>query len=144
LVRNGADGFWTDAIYPLAGRLKEYHATQVDVADWGVINSLRLLDRGRLSLVDLSFVLHQPFWRNEDTQTVMAAISNPEHIFVNHTNGREAFQGVGDRLLKFASDAGYERKVVEAIRDSNSRPVFELFRFARLTDRGTEVAKTSK
>jgi hypothetical protein len=48
---------------------------------------------------------------------------------MNHINGQEAFRGVGGKLSKFASDAGYERRLIETVTDSNGRTVFELFRF---------------
>ena len=94
-----------------------------------MINSRRLLDHGRLRLADLSLVLRQPEWRDEDRNTLKTAISNADHIFVNHINGQEAFLGVGDKLLKFALDVGYERRLTETVTDSNGRTVFELFRF---------------
>ncbi len=128
LIRNGAAGYWTDAIYALSGRLRHYHSSEIDVADWGMMNSLRLLGSGTLRLNELSF-LREPEWRDDERKILMAAISDPGHVFVNHVAGQEAFQSVGERLSGFAHQAGYQRVPLETISDRNGRPVFELFRF---------------
>ena len=47
-VRNGGSLNWTDAIFPLARALRGIPADLVFVADWGMLDSLRLLERGRL------------------------------------------------------------------------------------------------
>lgn len=83
LIRNGATGYWTDAIYPLAGRLYEYQSNEIDVVAWGMLNSLRWPDHGRLRLADLSFLLRRPEWRDEDRNPLKTGISNADLIFVN-------------------------------------------------------------
>jgi len=48
---------------------------------------------------------------------------------VTHGAGREVFQGVRERLERDAVSTGYEKHLIRTIDDSNSRPVFELWRF---------------
>jgi hypothetical protein len=50
MVRNGATGSWTDAIFALYGNMKDTRAKQVFCMDWGMLDSLRLLSKGKLPL----------------------------------------------------------------------------------------------
>jgi hypothetical protein len=129
MIRNGTEGYWTDAIYALSVRLRQCHSSEIDVTAWGMMNSLRLLDHGTLRLNELGSLLRQPEWRDDDRKILLAAISDPDRVFVNYTDGQEASQGVSEKLSKFAHAAGYERTALETIADRNRRPVFELFRF---------------
>lgn len=131
LIRNGAAGYWTDAVYPLAGRLNAYQSKEIDVVDWGILGSLRLLDRGRLPLQDVSYLGSKPEWGGPEKSIAMTIISNPNHVCVDHVAGQEAFRGVGGRLAQLASEAGYERRILARISDSNGRAEFEIFSFRR-------------
>ncbi|HEY1239592.1 MAG TPA: glycosyltransferase family 39 protein [Bryobacteraceae bacterium] len=128
-IRHGAVRVWTDAIYPLADRLNQHQSDEIDVVDWGILNSVRVLDRGRLQLVELGFILNQPEFGDREKKYLSDLISLPHHLFVNHMRGQESFVGVGDRLTKFALERGYQRVLLETIADRNQRPVFQIYRF---------------
>jgi 4-amino-4-deoxy-L-arabinose transferase-like glycosyltransferase len=131
LIRNGSTGGWTDAIYLLSDRLQRIDASEIEIADWGTMNSLRLLGRGRLPLEERSFLLDKPEWTEGDRRILLAAISDPGHVFVGHVPAQEVFRGIGAKLQGFAQAAGYERMPPEQIADRCGRPVFEVFRFQR-------------
>jgi len=50
LVRNGSGETWTDAVYPLSDSLRRVKARTIYINDWGILDVLRLLNRGRLPL----------------------------------------------------------------------------------------------
>ena len=58
-------------------------------------------------------------------------LSDPDSVFVGHVREREVFQGVDERLDRFAESAGYRKQMVTVVPDSHGRPIFELFRFTR-------------
>lgn len=51
LIRDGGHGSWTDAIFPLSNRLRQYNRSRIYIIDWGMFNSLRLLNQGGLDLL---------------------------------------------------------------------------------------------
>jgi len=56
-------------------------------------------------------------------------IADPNGVFATHVAAREVFPGVRARLERDAASTGYEKRLIRTIEDSNSRPVFELWRF---------------
>jgi 4-amino-4-deoxy-L-arabinose transferase-like glycosyltransferase len=130
-IRDGESGSWTDAIFPLSNRLMRYVPNQIYVIDWGMLNSLRLLSKGHLLLNEASYPLTLPEPGDDGRRILLAEISDPSHVFVAYTLPFEQFKGVGQHLSKWASECGYERVLIETIKDRNWRPVFEVFRFAK-------------
>lgn len=129
LVQNGQRVTWTDAIYPLSDCLRRVKARTVVTLDWGMFDVLRLLNQGRLSLVDGTYDLNKPELDWKDKLLVLHRISKPESIFVGHPDGSELFQGVNARLASLAAEAGYRRVTIADIADRNGRTMFEVFRF---------------
>ena len=136
LVRNGGGETWTDAIYPLSDSLRRVKARTIYINDWGIVDVLRMLNRGRLPLRVGSHPLSKPQLDAEDRRMVWKSISEPESIFVGHTDAAEQFGGVNAKLRALAEEAGYRREMVAEIADRNGRPIFEVFRFERAPDRG--------
>lgn len=128
-IRNGGAGNWSDAIYPLAEKLKTIRTTRTFVLDWGILNSVRLLNRGAVDLVPVNdpFMDDQPSASNREFG--LLCIRFPGAIFVSHVPGKEEFSGVYERSGVMAGSVGYHRDVIDRISDSNGRPVFEIFRF---------------
>jgi hypothetical protein len=136
LVRNGGGETWTDAIYPLSDSLRRVKARTIYINDWGILDVLRMLNRGRLPLRVGSHPLSKPQLDAEDRRMVWKSISEPESIFVGHTDAAEQFGGVNAKLRALAEEAGYRREMVAEIADRNGRPIFEVFRFERAPDCG--------
>lgn len=120
--RNGGGVNWTDAIYPLSDYLKRAPAGRVYCMDWGMLDSLRVLGRGRLPL-DL------PPDPPDDVQAIRRAAGAPDHLFVAHEPGFEFFPETNARFLKAAEAAGFRRKLVAVIADSYGMPAYDLYRF---------------
>jgi hypothetical protein len=93
------------------------------------MDSLRLLSRGKLPLVVGTDPFIRPARNAAEREFLANAISEPDHVFVNHTKDFEFFEGVNDQFVKYAADAGYRREVMAVIPDSYGRPVYEVYRF---------------
>jgi hypothetical protein len=126
LVENGPTTVWTDAINPLAAYLGTSPARHMYVTDWGIINSLRILDAGRLPL-DLA-----PEESAGDPKSHAAALKTLESqdsIFVGHTAGNESVPGANARLDALAGSGGYRPETLSVIADRNRRPIFQVYRY---------------
>jgi 4-amino-4-deoxy-L-arabinose transferase-like glycosyltransferase len=132
LIRDGGHGSWTDAIFPLSDRLHRYNTSKIYIIDWGMFNSLRLLNQGGLDLKETWDLLNRSEPDQAGLKTILSEISNPDHVFVGHTAELEEFKGVSDHLSRSARSAGYEPVHLETVCDGNGRPVFEIFRFREL------------
>jgi hypothetical protein len=128
-ARNRGTVQWTDAIYPLSRDLGQRRAEQVLVMDWGILDSLRLLNRGRLPLQ----VGSDPFQEGRPAEEARRAAgiwtTNPANVFVGHTEGNEFFAGVSARLERAATEAARRKETLRIIHDTNGRPVFEVYRY---------------
>jgi Dolichyl-phosphate-mannose-protein mannosyltransferase len=129
--RNGGGMNWTDAVFPLATRMATTPAKFVFSVDWGIMDSLRLLDRGKLPLRIGTDPITKPELTDGDREFLAQVISSPEHVFINHTKDFEFFAGVNDKLVKYAETAGYRRQIECVVPDSNGRPVYEVYRFVK-------------
>ena len=129
ILRNGGTQNWTDAIFKLSDYMKDVPSTGVYCADWGIMDSLRLLNRGKLPLNVGTDPIRKSELSPEDRDYVKRMISAPDHVFIAHTKDYEFFEGVNARLLKYAADAGYERETMAVIPDGWGRPVYEVYRF---------------
>jgi 4-amino-4-deoxy-L-arabinose transferase-like glycosyltransferase len=127
--RNGGAQNWTDAIFPLSEKMKDVHATEVYSVDWGILDSLRLLNRGKLHQEAIFDAVPPPDQGAPDMTRIEAAVGEPDHVFIAHSKGLEFFEGRNGRLLQAAEAAGYRRETIAAIRDSFGRPTYEAYRF---------------
>ena len=129
--RNGAAGNFSDALFQLARSLPRYHVERIYVIDWGIANSVQLSNRGQLPLRFASDPLMNDSPDSTQRGQLLAMLSDPQAVFVDHVISREVFAGVGTRLQRFADSNGFKREMLETVADSNTRPVFEIFRFQK-------------
>jgi hypothetical protein len=128
--RNGAEGPYSDAIYPLSTALSDVPGQTIYVLDWGIQFPLDVLHDGHLRLRSG----HDPF--TSDTQSELdkavagRMLADPNALFIDHTEKRENFTGVRKRFDQSADAAGCQEQPVETVPDSNGRAVFELFRLS--------------
>ncbi|HEV3330761.1 MAG TPA: glycosyltransferase family 39 protein [Bryobacteraceae bacterium] len=127
MVRNGGAQNWSDAIDRLSDYMKGVKASTVWCVDWGILDSLRLLNRGRLPLrvTDVSSAQPSP----QALREIDAAIALPSSVFLAHTPRMEFLAGVEARLERMAATDGYRREVLTVISDSYGRPSLEVYRF---------------
>src|SRR5262249_35201144 len=121
-----------DAIYPLSDYLRGVKADTIYINDWGILDTLRMLNRGKLPLRVGSDPLSKPQLDADDRQLALARISEAGSIFVGRPDGQELFTGVNAKLRDLAAAAGYRRRTLAEIRDRNDRLAFEVFRFESL------------
>jgi len=125
MVRYGGAQGWSDSIYRLSDYLKGMPAPAMFCVDWGIFDSLRLLNRGRLPLLNLPSEDSSP----ETRQYLVKMIATPANIFLAHTPSTEFNAGSDTRLSKFADTAGYRPDMLTVISDSYGRPTLEVYRF---------------
>ena len=128
MLRNGSQN-WTDAIFRLSDYMKGVPSNGIYCADWGIMEGLRLLNRGKLPLNVGTDPIRQPELSQDDRVYLKRVISEPSHVFIAHTKDYEVFQGVNAKLLKYAAESGYERETMAVIPDGWGRPVYEVYRF---------------
>jgi 4-amino-4-deoxy-L-arabinose transferase-like glycosyltransferase len=113
LVQNGPTTVWTDAIDPLSAYLRASPARRMVAVDWGVINPLRILDRGRLPLEQAS------------------AEIPADAVFISHTPGNEVLPGGSAHMDALAQLAGRRPEVLAVINDRHHRPIFQVYRYVQ-------------
>jgi hypothetical protein len=127
LVRYGAPSVWSDAIFTLSDRLRQTRADHIFMMDWGMIDNVRMLTRGRLPIhVGMDAVDKDP----PDRALFQRMIELPNSVFVSFTERWEQTEGVNRRLTALAAQLGYRIELVELIKDRNGRPVFQIARIA--------------
>jgi hypothetical protein len=129
MLRNGGTINWTDAIFKLSDYMKGVPSSGIYCADWGILDSLRLLNRGKLPLNVGTDGIRKPELSPEDRDYLQRMISEPSHVFIAHTREYEFFAGANARLQKYAAEAGYEREMMAVIPDGWGRPVYQVFHF---------------
>ena len=135
MLRNGGAQNWTDAIFGLSDYMKSTKPEEVYCVDWGIMDSLRLMNRGALPLRVGTDLVSRAGRNPDELQAVMKAIAAPGNLFLSHTRDFEFFQGTDDRLVKFAAEAGYQRAVLATIPDTYGRPVYQVYRFVTAAGR---------
>jgi 4-amino-4-deoxy-L-arabinose transferase-like glycosyltransferase len=129
MLRNGGTINWTDAIFKLSDYMKGVPSSGIYCADWGILDSLRLLNRGKLPLNVGTDGIRKPELSPEDRDYLQRMISESSHVFIAHTKEYEFFEGANARLQKYAAEAGYEREMMAVIPDGWGRPVYQVFHF---------------
>ena len=125
----GASPVWSDAIFPLSDFMKGVHSGNVYCVDWGILDSLRYLNHGKLPVLVGNDPISKPQLSPADHEPVLRMVTDPGAVFVAHTKDFENFQGTNDKLVKFAAAEGYQREMLAVIPDSFGRQAFEVYRF---------------
>ena len=127
LVRYGAPSVWSDAIFTLSDRLRQTRADHIFMMDWGMIDNVRMLTRGRLPIhVGMDAVDKD----RPDRALFQRMLELPNSVFVSFTERWEQTEGVNRRLAALTTELGYRIESVELIKDRNGRPVFQIVRIA--------------
>jgi hypothetical protein len=129
LARYGADRSWTDGIYPLSEEAGRLRAPQIVVDDWGIIEQLVLLHRGKLPLVMASASFLSPTESDQDRNWDRGLL---EHgVWMGHTPTYQELRGWNENIVQAAAAAGFRKELLKVISDRHGRATFEVFQFVR-------------
>ncbi len=129
LARYGSPHAWSDAIFPLSSAVDRLHASSVIVDDWGILDPLVLLHRGKfpVSMADSSFLAPGQSAASHDWD-----VGRLERgLWLGHTPPYQEFAGQNDQIVRAAASAGFQKKITQVIQDRHHRDVFEIFHFER-------------
>src|ERR1035438_7053563 len=79
MMRNGGSLNWTDAIFRLSDYLKESASDEIYCIDWGMMDSLRLLSRGKLPLRVGTDPINKPQLDAADREFLERVIASRDH-----------------------------------------------------------------
>ena len=123
LIRFGGGHGWSDAVSGLAHHPAVRQAGQVYALDWGLTESLHLLQRGAVKLGYL----------DQASLTQAAAVEGLLRqngiVFVRYTPGNEFIAGMPEALDQFAAARAGRHATLAVIPDAHGRPMFEVFRY---------------
>ncbi len=124
---NGANGNFTDALFPLSDAIPE-DGHPVYVVDWGMANTIALFHQGRILVrpVDSLFITSTP--TENQRNIIQAVFSDPDAVFVGHVPGREVME-TRVNLDRAAESLHRHKQTIRIVTDSHGRPVFEIFRW---------------
>jgi 4-amino-4-deoxy-L-arabinose transferase-like glycosyltransferase len=130
-LRFGGAQSWSDGIFALSNYVKDLPAKNFVSLDWGIMEPLRLLHKGRLPLLNGSDPVARPEMTEEDRKGANWLLSEPGNVFITHTKPYEFFPGNSDRLVAFAAQSGLRQQPLATISDRHNRQVYEVFKFVK-------------
>jgi len=127
----GPTSTWTNAGRPLTEALGRLKDRMVYPVDWGASQQIDFYAGGRLGVIrgaeGAPLHLDDPDAR----RFVEAMLVRPEVVYVTHTEGNEAFNGVRAKLIDAASKLGFRNYLLETVFDSHGVPIFEIHEFRK-------------
>ena len=114
-ARHGANPPWSEAIYSLYDELNRSQWNRVYVNDWGIMEQLVLLSRGKLE-TDASFVRPADFVTKREGW-----------VIVSHVDRFEVLARVNRRI---ESVPGYHKQLLRVIKDRQGEDIYQIFRMA--------------
>ena len=130
IERDGPGPVFTDAIDGLSEALRPHVSQTVYVTDWGMQNTLALLQKGRLKLENAEGDFQSDQMEEPQRVHIAAMAADRDAVFIGHVAGQESFPGSRERVVRAAENAGLHKQVIQIIADSHGRPTFEIFRWA--------------
>jgi hypothetical protein len=131
LASFGALRSWSDAIYQLSGEVGRIQSAHLVVDDWGIVNPLLVLHGGSLPLVMANESFLAPGISEASRQWDRARLA--EDVWIGHTPEFQQRAGENDRIVQAARSIGFEKRIIKTVPDRSGQPVFEIFRFVRVT-----------
>jgi hypothetical protein len=125
LVRNGGSPTWSAAVFPLAESVKHSGASYVFCTDWGIIESVGLLNAWNP-------VMRNGVIREENSPDLLPMIGDPAHLMLSHVPEAEQFAGVNEHIVEWAAKLGYAKQSLRVVGDGFGRNVFEMYRFVKV------------
>lgn len=128
--RDGATDNFSDALFALNHALPEDRP--IYLIDWGMGVTSQLSHQGRLHIQYAEGSVSSDTPDPSTQAQLRAMLSDTDAVWVDHAPDHEVYRGVGANLEKFATGAGYRRELLQTIRDSNGRAIFQIFRYRPL------------
>ena len=138
IERDGPGPTFTDAIERLSQALRPLASNPdhpgiipetIYVTDWGMQNTLALLQKGRLKLETAEGDFASDQIGDPQRVHIRAMAADRNAVFIGHAAGQEAFLGSRQRVVQAAESNGLHKEMIQVIADSNGRPAFEIFRW---------------
>jgi hypothetical protein len=140
MARYGTPSVWSDAIFTLTRRLGEIRADHIFMMDWGTIDNVRLLSRGRLPIHVGTDAVGKDQPDDADRALFRRMVALPNSVFITFTDPWEQVQGTNKRLTALASQIGCQADVTELVQDRNGRAVFRILRICGALSAGGQRA----
>ena len=131
LLRNGGGTVWTDAIFGLSEYLPGVPAERFILLDWGMMEPLRLLHKGRMPLAWGGDAAQKDSPGEDDMRGFRTMIQSTGNVYVLHTEQFQVFTGVNPRFDRLLEREGYRKQPLALIPDTNGRNIFVVFRVVR-------------
>jgi hypothetical protein len=129
LARNGAGDPWTDAIYPLAGGLKKTNPSRIMLIDWGLADSLVVINGNNPPILLSDDPLWSEQYSADQKQGTANLLADRSTVWIEHVDGHEIMRGINQRVREGARRLGFEPSVFHTYNDSNGRPIFQTLHF---------------
>lgn len=130
-ARSGTSVAWTDAIRGLM-RVAGNDTTRIIAAtEWGIVEQVRYFSEGRIGYYPGSDGWLRELNVPSSKAAAERAIELETTLWIGHAKGSEVFADTNDVLLRLAADKGYQKRLLDTIRDRHGRAVFEVFDFRR-------------
>jgi hypothetical protein len=98
--------------------------------DWGLIDNVRMLERGRLPIhVGMDAVGKEPP-DDADRALFQRMVQLSNSVFVSFTDKWEQISGTNRHIATIAAQLGYKVEVVDLIKDRNGRDIFRILRIS--------------
>jgi hypothetical protein len=119
MVRNGGAPNWSAAVLPLSESLRHSGAQEVYAMDWGILDTVRLLNR------------NVPLMRNGVAGLNEHDVTGERHLFVTHAHDAVVLPDVDPKAVQAAAAFGYGRETVAVWTDGYGRNIFEVYRWRK-------------
>jgi hypothetical protein len=129
--RNGAKERFTDAVNSLSKPLSDATGDSVYIIDWGIKEPVEFLEKGKSQERSFNYLLISSTLDDAQRRAISAVLANPLALFVAHVRSEEILPHVGEQFESIRQAECYEKTDLRLVRDSNDRPIFELFRIQR-------------
>jgi hypothetical protein len=129
LIAAGPTDLWSDAIRPAVGDLGRRAGRTVISIDWGITQPANYYGAGRIKTNFRSDSFTRTLPDPSSREDLLYVLSQPESVFVCHTEGHEVFPGVRRRFLDLAAAEGYQARLLNVIPDRHRVPMFEIYEF---------------
>jgi hypothetical protein len=129
--RNGAKERFTDAVNALSKTLSDSTGDSVYIIDWGIMEPVTFLEKGKSQGRSFNYFPVNSTLEDAQRHAIDSMLANPHALFVAHVQSEEILPHVGEQFESILQAECYEKTDLRLVRDSNDRPIFELFRIQR-------------